>query len=123
MCFGVYWLSTLGLVGGDTQVNKTLLVLRYRQIDDFISVVDIVLPRRDGAYVLEGSLSCPLHPWVGGIDETEMSKGGQKEKQGIRDIRGSVHRGQIRPELSIPGPGEDRYAISICAEVCVTFHA
>ena len=26
-------------VRGDTQVNKTVLVLRYRQIDDFISVV------------------------------------------------------------------------------------
>lgn len=38
----------------------------------------------------EDSLPCPFRPWVGGSDETEMSKGGQKEKQGIRHIQGSV---------------------------------
>lgn len=64
-----------------------------------------------------------MHPWVGGIGGTEMSKGGQKEKPGIRHIQGSVRRGQIRPALGIRGPGEDRYAIPICAEACVTFHA
>ena len=74
-------------------MNKTVLVLRYRQIDDFTGVVESAAEERGStcAMRIPSPVLC-IHR-LDGIDETEMSEGGQKEKQGIRHIQGTVHRG------------------------------
>lgn len=95
-------------------------------MDDFISVGDCAAEGRRSIHALR--IPSSVHASMGWRswwtrDVKRRAEAGQKEKPGTRHIQGSVRRGQIRPALGIRGPGEDRYAIPICAEACVTFHA
>lgn len=80
-----------------------------------------MLPRREGGIGALGVLSTVLS--IPGIRETDVKKRteGETRCQAYKGEYIEERPGQFGP--SIQGPGEDRYAIPISAEACVTFHA
>lgn len=81
------------LVRGDTQANETVLVLRYRQIDDFIGVVGSAAKER--GCICAVSIPSPVLCFPG--LEVLMKQRCQKEdrrRNKVSDIiQDSVHRG------------------------------